>query len=64
MPLAKELLEILVCPGCKGELIYRENPEGLICLKCKLFYRVVDDIPNMLIEEAEPLDKVKELQDD
>jgi len=55
MPINKELLEILACPKCKGDLEYvKEGPhgEGLLCAKCKLFYPIKDDIPIMLIEEA------------
>lgn len=51
--LDKELLDILVCPDCKGELDYRETEERLICKKCGLKYPVRDGIPVMLIEEAE-----------
>jgi len=59
MPLKKELLDILVCPKCKGELEYKveEGRESLICHRCKLLYPVRDGIPIMLIEEAE---KIKE----
>ncbi len=57
--LSKELLELLVCPKCKGDLEYRpasgEKAEVLICHACKLVYEVIDGIPNMLIEEAKPL---------
>jgi len=49
----KELLEILACPQCKGELEYDEDKDRLICHKCRLIYRVEDDIPIMLIDEAE-----------
>lgn len=51
--LSKELLEILACPKCKGELEYQTDPHQLICHKCKLIYHIKDDIPNFLIEEAE-----------
>ena len=50
-----ELLEILVCPKCKGELEYREPPEALVCHACRLVYAVEDGIPIMLIDEAKPL---------
>jgi uncharacterized protein YbaR (Trm112 family) len=53
--LAPELLQILVCPKCKGELEYRTSPEALICRACRLVYTVEDGIPIMLIEEAKPL---------
>jgi uncharacterized protein YbaR (Trm112 family) len=55
MSLAPQLLAILVCPKCKGELEYREAESSLICHTDKLRYAVRDDIPIMLIEEAEPL---------
>lgn len=48
----KELLEILACPACKGEV--RLEKDKLICrnTSCGLEYPVVDDIPVMLIDEA------------
>ncbi len=49
----KELLEILACPKCKGELEYDQKNDKLICHACRLKYRVEDDIPIMLIDEAE-----------
>ena len=57
MPLAAELLDILVCPKCKGDLEYRPLPEeSLVCHTCRLVYLVEDDIPIMLIDEARSLD--------
>jgi len=50
-----KLLEILVCPKCKGELIYKEEEERLICERCRLAYPIKDGIPIMLIEEAEKI---------
>ncbi len=52
--LDKELLDILACPKCKGELEYDRENNRLICHACKLKYKIEDDIPNMLIDEAEP----------
>ncbi len=54
MPLSKELLEILACPKCKGEI--QSNPEKrtILCDRCRLAYPVRDGIPVMLIDEAEP----------
>ena len=49
------LLEILVCPKCKGDLEYREKDAELVCLNCKLRYEIRDGIPIMLIDEAKPL---------
>jgi uncharacterized protein YbaR (Trm112 family) len=54
--LAKDLLDILACPRCKGELEYVVAAEKLICHACRLVYLIQDDIPIMLIEEAQPLD--------
>ena len=51
----KELLEILVCPKCKGELEYRADQNELVCHACKLRYEIRDDIPIMLVDEAKPL---------
>jgi uncharacterized protein YbaR (Trm112 family) len=50
--IAKDLLEILVCPACKKELEHRENPESLKCVQCHRVYPVRDDIPIMLVDEA------------
>lgn len=50
--LKKELLEILVCPKCKGDLNYLSEKSALDCKKCNLRYRIDDDIPVMLIDEA------------
>ena len=55
MTLSPELLEILVCPKCKGDLDYRPEPESLACPVCRLVYAVEDGIPIMLIDEAAPL---------
>jgi uncharacterized protein YbaR (Trm112 family) len=54
--LKRELLEILVCPKCKGELEYDKKNEELLCHNCRLAYRIKDDIPIMLVEEARTLD--------
>ena len=55
MTLSPQLLAILVCPKCKGELEYREAESSLVCHRCKLRYPVRDDIPIMLLDEASPL---------
>jgi uncharacterized protein YbaR (Trm112 family) len=55
MALKPELLKILVCPRCKGPLVYREGEKALDCEACRLRYRVEDDIPVMLPDEATPL---------
>ncbi|PKK84773.1 MAG: hypothetical protein CVT49_01060 [candidate division Zixibacteria bacterium HGW-Zixibacteria-1] len=53
MALSKALLEIIVCPKCKGELEYRSNENKLNCNSCRLSFRVEDEIPVLLIDEAE-----------
>ncbi len=55
MPIDKELLDILACPKCKGDIRLNEKQDGLICDACKLMYPIKDDIPIMLIDEAIPL---------
>jgi uncharacterized protein len=57
MAVSEKLLEILVCPKCKGDLILTENKDGLICEPCKLKYPIKDDIPIMLIDEAISFEK-------
>jgi uncharacterized protein len=54
MAVSKELLDILACPKCKGDLRLTEAGDGLICEQCNLVYEIKDDIPIMLIEEAKP----------
>jgi uncharacterized protein len=55
MAISQELLDILVCPKCKGEIHLNDMNNGLICEHCKLLYEIKDDIPVMLIEEAKPI---------
>ncbi len=54
MPLSKELLEILACPKCKGDIFLTDSGDGLVCKACRLIYPIKDDIPVMLIDEALP----------
>ncbi len=59
MGVPRELMEILACPKCKGEVC--EQGMFIICKKCKLAYPVLDnDVPDMLIEDAWSLDKARE----
>jgi len=55
MAIHQDLLEILACPKCKGDIRLNETGDGLICDACKLLYEIKDDIPIMLIEEARPI---------
>ena len=57
----KKLLDILVCPVCKGPLVYRKDARELICSPCRLAYPVRDDIPVMLPEEARALPPEEEV---
>jgi hypothetical protein len=55
MALNKDLLDILACPKCKGDIRLDEAQTGLICERCRLIYEIRDGIPIMLIDEAKPL---------
>ena len=55
MALSEDLLSILVCPQCRGDLDYDRTASHLDCPACKLRYKVVDDIPVMLVDQAEKL---------
>jgi hypothetical protein len=57
MPISEELLSILVCPQCRKDLQYDRAADKLICAACGLRYPIVDDIPVMLVEEAERIEK-------
>lgn len=57
MVLKPELLEILACPKCKGDIRLNSSQDGLVCENCQLMYEIRDDIPIMLIEEAKPIGK-------
>lgn len=49
--LKKELLDILCCPKCRGQLSYKPEKETLTCVKCGTVYQVRDDIPIMLADD-------------
>ena len=55
MGLPKRLVEKLACPQCHGALDYLENEDKLNCPKCRLAFRVANDIPVLVIEDAEKL---------
>lgn len=55
------LLEILVCPLCKGPLVYRKAQDELICKADRLGFPIKDDIPVMLEEEARKLPPEEEV---
>lgn len=56
-----KLLEILVCPLCKGPLVYRKAERELICKADRLAYPIVDGIPVMLEDEARALNSMDEV---
>lgn len=49
----QELLEILACPKCKGNLDFDEENNILICENCKLKFKIEENIPILLIDKAE-----------
>ena len=53
MTLDPQLIEILVCPNDRGEIDYQEAEQVIVCRTCGYRYPVRDDIPVMLIDEAE-----------
>ena len=53
----KKLLEILACPKCKGNIEKKEM--FIICKKCKLAFPILDDVPDMLIDDAWKLEKAE-----
>jgi LSD1 subclass zinc finger protein len=52
MPIAKDLLDILVCPACKQPVTLTDDGDGLRCATCRVVYPIVDDIPVMLVDKA------------
>lgn len=50
-----KLLEILVCPLCKSPLVYQKSAQELICKADRLAFKIIDDIPVMLADEARKL---------
>ncbi len=56
MGLDQKLLDILVCPKCKGDLDSNRSENGLICVACRLEYPIREGIPVMLIEEAKEIE--------
>jgi uncharacterized protein YbaR (Trm112 family) len=56
MPLDPLLIELLACPEDKGPLLYFEDEDLLYNPRLKRGYKIVDEIPVMLIDEAVPMD--------
>ncbi len=49
--LSKELLDLMCCPKCHGDLLYEPEKETLTCKKCRKVYQVKDNIPIMLVDD-------------
>lgn len=58
----KKILDILVCPVCKGPLVYKKEDNELICKGDRLAYPIKDDIPVMLEDEARELSPEEEVE--
>lgn len=56
-----KLLEILVCPLCKGPLVYRKAEQELVCKGERLAFPIRDGIPVMLEDDARPLPPGEEI---
>ncbi len=55
MTLSDKLLSKLVCPQCKEKIHLSDDQESLVCKKCQVKYRIVDNVPVLLMDEAEKL---------
>lgn len=53
--ISQELLGILACPRCKEGVLLNETKDALVCRKCRLLFEIRDDIPVMLLDEAQSL---------
>jgi uncharacterized protein YbaR (Trm112 family) len=58
--LPKELLDVLCCPQCKGDILYEPEKNILTCKKCNIIYPVRNNIPMMLIDEKLRTDPANE----
>ena len=55
--LSRELLDILACPVCKGDLVYEEEKQRLICERCRVYYEIREGIPVLLPDSGKPLEE-------
>ncbi len=62
--ISPKLLELLVCPKCKGPLEHRvtDEKEWLDCRACSLRYHVIDDIPQLRVDKAEKITHTQETE--
>lgn len=56
MKIKKELLDILACPKCKGDIRLSKDEKNIVCETCNLIYDIREDIPVMLIDEAKKVE--------
>jgi len=56
----KELLDVLACPKCKGDIRVSKDEQSIVCDGCKLVYEIREDIPVMLIDEAKSVEDTSE----
>lgn len=49
---SEDLLEIMVCPACRGKVVLKEDESGIKCVACRRVYPIHDGIPGMIVEEA------------
>ena len=56
MKVTEDLLDILACPKCKGDVRLSKEKQFIVCNACKLLYEIKDDIPIMLIDEAKKVE--------
>jgi len=56
MTVDSTVLEIIACPKCKGRLELQPDGSALLCRACKLAYAIVDEIPNLITEDAKPME--------
>ncbi len=55
MAIHPDLLALVRCPKCRGELTLTAEADGLACAACKLLYPIIDDIPQLLIDDAKSI---------
>ncbi len=55
MAISPDLVALVRCPKCRGELVLTAAGDGFVCGACKLVYPIIDDIPQLLADEAKPL---------
>ncbi|MBQ4132266.1 MAG: Trm112 family protein [Desulfovibrionaceae bacterium] len=63
MSFDEDILQIIACPKCRGDLRLAGNAEGLVCEACKLLFPVENNIPVLLIEDAQAWNFNKEQAD-